>query len=66
MLGWEEREDGMAVQTNQYVITSGREIVLLDATMGIPSVSIGMRSVNTVALFKGCMSENAARQKPRN
>ena len=30
MLGWEEKEDGMAVQTNQYVITSGREIVLLD------------------------------------
>lgn len=30
MLGWEEKEEGMAVQTNQYVISSGKEIVLLD------------------------------------
>ncbi|MDO4786681.1 MAG: MBL fold metallo-hydrolase [Fretibacterium sp.] len=30
MLGWEEKEEGMAVQTNQYVVSSGREIVLLD------------------------------------
>lgn len=30
MLGWEEKEEGMAVQTNQYVVTSGKEIVLLD------------------------------------
>ena len=27
MLGWEEKEEGMAVQTNQYVVTSGKEIV---------------------------------------
>ena len=30
MLGWEEKEEGMAVQTNQYIIVSGKEIVLLD------------------------------------
>lgn len=30
MLGWEEKEEGMAVQTNQYIISSGKEIVLLD------------------------------------
>ncbi len=30
MLGWEEQEEEVAVQTNQYVISSGGEVVLLD------------------------------------
>lgn len=30
MLGWEEKEEGMAIQTNQYMIVSGKEVVLLD------------------------------------
>lgn len=30
MLGWEEREEDVAVQTNQYVVSSGGEVLLLD------------------------------------
>ncbi|NLL36773.1 MAG: MBL fold metallo-hydrolase [Fretibacterium sp.] len=30
MLGWEEKEEGVAIQTNQYIIFSGDEAVLLD------------------------------------
>lgn len=30
MLGWEEREEEVAVQTNQYVVASGGEVMLID------------------------------------
>lgn len=30
MLGWEEQEEEVAVQTNQYVLSSGGEVILLD------------------------------------